>query len=725
MKKIKTLWLLCAFVGNAYAQKPKPAKEKLPTAAEMKAMIKETQAELDKLDPETKRMMDSMGIKIPSITEKQIKDVGKISDKQIADAYEDAERIVPKKDVVKIAKANAIKLNATNINAYLQALNNSIGTKMNSNQKKDCDDIFAFIQTKKNTANSIALNASGLFASKQILQSLFIMGKACLMDNENIDNLNNYASFLTMSGGAEFAIPLLNKINKDLPNSYTILNNLGQAWFCIGAIDIAEKNLNACLIINNNHPQANETMSAIAESKSNIAKAKELLKKSIKTTYSQEKELKLEKMGEKLTKNDINWYYPKKDDGLGLGNIQLPKWPKNIGEVEAEGGNWIIFFHQVKDTEDKLKKEEIENVKMLEVQMKKNMEEVVRKKNVRLSTNIYARKAFIALKEYANSYEKAFTEIPKKMIIGNQEVHKLKEKYLAKFKAINKLYDPQYGEGMANPEAEECAANKDALNSYLSEVNSVKEKYFTEAFREIKILMNDYLYYITYTANSQLEFDMLKIQTKNGALGSFVVHIPFEDKIDHYTGSSLEGAQIASDMGMVDLVTMSCKNEIEIEKGKAAPINFLEADCPEIVYEFGIYTITEKCGKMKGDFSLGPLKINLEGDAYTDQFISKGSMEVSLTGIKDLVTDIGKLKALELINVNAKKPFASVLIEFDNNGITDIGIKAGVKADIGPKALPGGFDPKIKGSLEGKLTWNTGLTLSTGGIIKGLSVNFK
>lgn len=64
----------------------------------MEKMTKEEQMELDNMDPETLRMMDSMGIKRPSF-----KNVPTVSNQQLKEAIENENRIVPKKDVVRIA----------------------------------------------------------------------------------------------------------------------------------------------------------------------------------------------------------------------------------------------------------------------------------------------------------------------------------------------------------------------------------------------------------------------------------------------------------------------------------------------------------------------------------------------------------------------------------------------------------------------------------------------
>jgi tetratricopeptide (TPR) repeat protein len=724
-KKIILLGVvLCfnAFVANVLAQKPKSNKP--PTAAEMQAIMKEAQKQMQNLDPKTKRMMDSMGIKIPTVTDNQIKNIGKVSDKQIADAFEDNKRIVPKKNAIKIAKANAITLSTSSMSGYLQSIQIAIIAKMNTKQKREAEELLAYVKTQKNTANGIALAASGCMMNNIFYPGLYLMNVACTMDHDNVDLLNNYASFLTMTGGAEFAVPILNNLNQRIPNHPTILNNLGQAWFCLGAIDVAEKNIAACLAINPKQPQANETMSTIYQSKGNTAKAKELLKRSIKTTYSEEKELKLKKLGEKLTKNDVTWVLPKKDDGLGLGRIVLPQWPKSNDEVKSNGKDWIAFFHQVNDVSEKLDKEGKEIEKQLLAENKRMVAEMM--KTHKINLNIYNKKASIVLKGYMESYENFLREMSINAKPFYTELYKKIDNYKKQYHAVFEKFEPQYGEGLANPEAEECAEKLKIVNSYLNEINSLNEKFFIELFSKAKIAANDFLYFGQYTANSQLEFETFKLRAKVIALSGLRTVIPYNDEIDIL--GAMSSSLYDGNCGMVNLISQGCSNK-QINEGKAEPINFLEADCKKVELNLYIYSITEQCGRMTGTYHLGPVKLDLEKDANEVGFFTKGSLEISFTDGWDIGDGLKKAgekgDITEIIGVDPRKLDAGALIEFDRNGITDIGLKAGAKAEAGLDVYEG-LDRKVTAvGIEGKITWNTGATISGSGLLDGLTVNYK
>src|SRR5690242_6766963 len=100
MKKYSVLLLFVLMTCAVIAQpnKKPPQQEKPPTQKEMEEMMKEAQKAMGEMSPEDKKMMDSLGIKMPSFN-----NVPKVSDKQLADAWDEENRIVPRKDVARIA----------------------------------------------------------------------------------------------------------------------------------------------------------------------------------------------------------------------------------------------------------------------------------------------------------------------------------------------------------------------------------------------------------------------------------------------------------------------------------------------------------------------------------------------------------------------------------------------------------------------------------------------
>ena len=261
MKFICSTCMLLIIIGVTFAQsKPKPRQEKPASKSEMEKMMKEAQMEIDNMDPETLRMMDSLGIKKPSF-----KNVPTVSDKQLADANENENRIVPKKDVLRIA---AIPKTATdgNMGAYIIAIQNKAAALLKPEVKNMADKIYSYIKSKSRNSAEAGNMATGLWAGGKPEIAYFTLGKICAEDPTNTDNLSNYASMLSMLGAQHLAIPILNNLNTKFPQNSTILNNLGQAWYGLGDIAKAEKYLDSAIRLYAYHPQATYTKSFIEES---------------------------------------------------------------------------------------------------------------------------------------------------------------------------------------------------------------------------------------------------------------------------------------------------------------------------------------------------------------------------------------------------------------------------------------------------------------------------
>ena len=331
MKRFLLVISMVLVMSAAFAQsgKKSPAKEKPPTQKEMADMMKEMQEAMDEMSPEDKKMMDSLGIKMPSM-----KDIPKVTDKQLADAWEDENRIVPKRDAARIA---AIPKSVTDskMGAYIAAIQNKLASAFKPAVASTGNKVYDYIKSNSKNAGEAANMAMGFWLAGQPEIALYVLGKICATDAGNTDNLSNYSALLSMQGAQHLAIPILNNLNAKFPKNSTLLNNLGQAWFGLGEIPKAEKYLDSAIRIYAYHPQANLTKAAIEESRGNTSNAIEALKKSIKHSYTNEKEEKLSKLGYKLTRADVRLPFKPSADPLGLGRFRQPDYPKSVAELKA------------------------------------------------------------------------------------------------------------------------------------------------------------------------------------------------------------------------------------------------------------------------------------------------------------------------------------------------------------------------------------------------------
>lgn len=84
-------------------------------------MRKEMDEAMKDLDTEARRMMNSLGIKMP-LTKKMKQTMAGVVDAQLQQAWEDEERIVPKKDAKRIAALPSALLTAAPLPAFFRPL---------------------------------------------------------------------------------------------------------------------------------------------------------------------------------------------------------------------------------------------------------------------------------------------------------------------------------------------------------------------------------------------------------------------------------------------------------------------------------------------------------------------------------------------------------------------------------------------------------------------------
>lgn len=218
--------------------------------------MKEAQQQMDSISPEDKKAMEDMGVKLPSMNS-----MPQLTDQQIQDASAANERIVPEKDIARIASISKAPLTAASLPTFLSATYANVSVLLKPLSRSKGEELFQLLKTENNSIAEIGNTAAGLWMMGRAELALYVIGKACLADPSNTDNLNNYAAMLSMSGAEQLAIPILDNLNKRFPDNSTILNNIGQAWFGLGDIDEADKYLDKTIRICAAHPQANFTKS--------------------------------------------------------------------------------------------------------------------------------------------------------------------------------------------------------------------------------------------------------------------------------------------------------------------------------------------------------------------------------------------------------------------------------------------------------------------------------
>ena len=343
--RIILLLLMIAFMANTgLSQQPvnkeikKPIPEQVPSKNQMQGQLAEATNELNaQIADLEKQLADAIKNKEDEETIKGYRDqiamlkkqvemmggvanrISNISDKKIQQALDDDNnRDVPKKDVARIKMLPDEVLTDAELVPFVKKVHSEIEKLMNIEKKAEALKLYTALKSEKLNADDISNVANTMWISGNTEIALYLMGKECGANMENINNLNNYGAFLTMKGAEHAALPILQNLNARVPNNTTILNNIGQAWYGIGDMNNASSHLDKTLKIYKNHSQANETKSKICKSQGRTDEAIEALKRSMEENYTSEKEASLNELGYQVKFEDIKFKYPVKAEPLGI-----------------------------------------------------------------------------------------------------------------------------------------------------------------------------------------------------------------------------------------------------------------------------------------------------------------------------------------------------------------------------------------------------------------------
>lgn len=654
------------------AQKTPSPKEKPPTQKEMEEMMKEAEKMMGEMSPEDKKMMDSMGIKMPDF-KKTAKSVSGVTDKQLATAWEDENRIVPKRDAARIAAIPAA-VNDARMPAYITAIQKSVTAALKPEIVTAGNKAYDYIKSIGKNSGETANMAVGLWMAGQSEVAIHVLGKVCVEDARNTDNLNNYAAMLSMLDAPQLAIPILNNLNAKFPNNSTLLNNLGQAWFGLGEIGKAEKYLDSVIRIYAYHPQANFTKAAIEESKGNIAGAKTALEKSIAHSYTKDKEDKLAKLGEKMNYKNFRMPRRTKADPLNLGGFQAPGFPSSVDECIVAEKEWTDFFIQVNNKGKQLAKQakQAEEAGIKDQQERMNADMNLVKTAMAnpgttgelISVPMYADRAGKILSAYTDIYQVKLAALMKKkgdFIQG--EWKSLKDAYDKEMERLHKEDDEQTGEG--KPNKDYCPKYKETSDKYLKAVNPKLYQFYQEYLQLQKEFINENAYWYVYIQwPAMFEFSKLKLQAS--WLGTL------KDGMG-------EGEPPYYNYPFVSITQYVCKKE-EKEPGKNKLQEFDDVACQyNSKIDMKAIVIETNCSHSKTTYNFNQLQVTVKelGTEYT------GST-VKLTPKASIGGQAGPIKIEGSIGADV-----TVELDKDNNvkewgGTVTAGVEAGVGISKGP-----------------------------------------
>jgi hypothetical protein len=656
-KHLLALIILFSCITVMAQIKAKP-KEKAPTQNEVQNMMKELQKAMDEISPEDKKAMEDMGYKLPSTTSIPI-----LTDEQLQAGADELSIIVPKRDVARIASIPK-NLNDSRMNAYITAVQSSASLLLKPEIKSMGDKIYSYIKSNSKNSSEAGNMANGLWMAGKPEIAIYTLGKICADEPTNTDNLSNYASMLSMLGAQHIAIPILNNLNAKFKGNSTLLNNLGQAWFGLGEINKAEKYLDSTIRICAYHPQANYTKSFIEESKGNTKAAIESARRSIKSGYSNEKDNRLYKLGYDLDRKDIDWNKPMPQDPLGLEKFHWPAFPKSVSSSIQLKEEWEAFSEAIAKEDDLLESQQEKLEDASATISEARQQQLIKASRTGKGGSIFpplAYKAFKKLKYLVDDNDGqlifSMDKKTKAIISAIDEVENLSQLLSEKYKTLNERYQPQFGEGKANPFDAACSDYNGAADGFLNSANALLEQTQNDYLDDLRRYLNNQIYYDQYTMWPE-QFELAKVIAKRKWLAAINQKVMFKDP-SYY-----------------------CQEKEEIKPGKGKLQDFDDVACRyKSTMDLKIITFKNDCSRMTSTFDFMFLKYVRKDDferAEGDTYISSTYKISAEEGLKEYKKGPLKVEA---------KIGGGIEFEFGRQGLEDVTIIAEVKVGAGTGIL--------------------------------------
>jgi Tfp pilus assembly protein PilF len=295
MKKYTGFLFFCLFILNTlHAQPGKKKAGKPPTTAEMNAMLKQAQEELNKLGPEQRQLMDSLGIKMPSPG-----DLPKVSDRQLAEAHKQEQK--SKSSVKPGAPAKKVNLSLLQtqqqVQAYLTGLLASCRKNIDAALIKKTDDLL--VSAKDPSALPLLL-----LMQKDIPAAVYASIKTAQKKQGNALVLNNCGFLLQQAGYPDKAVPLLKYLLQTNKHP-TVINNLAQSYLSLNENAEAKKLFVMGLAMDPFSSEMHAGMACLLAQEGNKIEASIHIKKSLKESYSETMEELAEQYGIPLSYDDL------------------------------------------------------------------------------------------------------------------------------------------------------------------------------------------------------------------------------------------------------------------------------------------------------------------------------------------------------------------------------------------------------------------------------------
>jgi hypothetical protein len=713
MKRILFLFLLVTFLfaQKVFTQSPAKTQTQVPSKTQINSQLQKVindfndkiadkekeiaEAKKNKEDEETIKGMEDDLVML----KKQLELIGGVK-KGISNApeksfqnateREDGEG-VPKKDITRINVLPKETLTDPQLILFVQKVNAEVNKNLPVSQRNNGKELYDEINSKEKSPPITGNIGVQCWMVGSTDMGLYLLGRACLDDMSNTDNLCNYASCLSMVGGEHLAIPILQHLEKKYPGNTTILNNLGQAWYGLGETTKAKKYLDNTMHFISVHPMANETKAEIDESEGNTRESTESLKRSIKEDYTPEKEARINKRGGTLIPDDIDDPGCSKAAGtagtaqtLGIEKFffMIPGYPMEGGVTAAiQRMEWDDFREKLREAKSKIEDE----IEQLKIKAKAYQDKLVSVKNDTTYTTNSA-----PLKPYNNrQYKTAGRKLTLLVAWGNERVLSLAKKIMEADDTIGRWRD-EYNKAnillMKNIVGDDnkCGERKALAASFNMKANTLWHMRNNEwlNFQKEYLDAQARLCLCAFTDTSLYELNIATIKS------SFL--------------TCLAGLRCEFEVGCI-------QSKPDKPGGKVLP-DYDEMNCQyktelSIPYAQKLFSIKIECNKMTTEFDLKYIKGSLEENLANGKYHGRVEVEQKI-GSDDF--------RLGPVKMGGAKISVGAGVEFNEGGIQDVYVTGKAQLKAGPVSVS---------SADARVSVITGNSSVTGrGALSGINI---
>ena len=209
-----------------------------------------------------------------------------------------------------------------------------------------------------------------------------------------------------------------------------------------------------------------------------------------------------------------------------------------------------------------------------------------------------------------------------------------------------------------------CKDENAIRTEFLKDANGTLQSAYRQYLHYVSRRTGDLLYYYQYTMWPE-QFELVKLNAQISWL------MQIKDQRPYFKPKS------------------SWCNNVPKTKQFGPLQNFDDVACQYVsTMNLGVYKIISSCSSLVGEFDLKGVKINIRDNVETGKY--SGSVIVGVSESFGPPVIKGKLSA-------------GGLVEFDNTGITDVGLVTGASVKGGPVTIAG---------VEVRATFNTGISTS-------------